>query len=139
MPLYPERITPVAKNLNGFDPSAWEARSVVDKGLWGELISFWGGCTPVCHNPSFERAFIALTSRAAGFDDVGLDYHWIGTESLAWPLYLSGELPKLSLSRVLEYFGLEAETRPHRAMNGATACRDAYLKLINHHVRGTGG
>jgi DNA polymerase III alpha subunit (gram-positive type) len=130
-PRNPERITALARNLTGFDREAWVAAAESDAGLWCEFAQFVGGCVPVCHNPSFERAFITLAAGAQGVRDLGLDYHWIGTESLAWPLYLYGPLRKLSLASLCEYFGVGVEPSPHRALGGAQACRRVYLAVMS--------
>lgn len=63
-------------------------------------------------------------------ENIGLDYHWIGTESLAWSLYQKGEISKLSLSSLAEHFRLKPEPFPHTAMNGASLCREVYLSLM---------
>ncbi|MET0464565.1 MAG: 3'-5' exonuclease [Chitinophagaceae bacterium] len=130
VPSYPERITPVAQNLTGYKVEDWGSACSSNFHLWSSLISLWRGCTPVCHNPSFERAFITLAAFEAGIQDLELDYHWVGTESLAWPLYQQGHLPKLSLACLSEYLGADPEPLPHTAMNGAKACLQVYLRLM---------
>jgi DNA polymerase III alpha subunit (gram-positive type) len=129
-PSYPQRITPLAQNLTGYRTEDWKQACASDYELWSSLGSFWRGCTPVCHNPSFERAFITLAASQAGVQDLELDYHWIGTESLAWPLYKQEHLPRLSLSSLSEWLSIEPEPFPHRAMNGAIACHQVYLRLM---------
>lgn len=129
-PRNPERISALARTLTGFDPEAWASAEDADTRFWQEFTLFVDRCVPVCHNPSFERAFITLAARAEGVQELGLDYHWIGTESLAWPLYVRGLLPKLSLASLCDYLGVGAEPCPHRAIGGAHACRRAYLALM---------
>lgn len=130
-PNFPERITETALELNGFNTMEWEHAEFSNSTIWSEFIQFWDDCVPICHNPSFERAFITLAINACGIDDTGLGYHWIGTESLAWPLIYSGKIKKISLSSLLDYYGLKTEGLPHKAINGATACRDVYIKIMN--------
>lgn len=130
-PKYPERITDVAKNLSDFSEETWVDAKISNKEMWQNASQFWTDCTPVCHNPTFERAFITLAMVDAGITSFGLDYHWIGTESLAWPFYLSGRIKKLSLLTLLNYFDLPPEPLPHRAANGALSCRSVYIKLID--------
>jgi DNA polymerase III epsilon subunit-like protein len=129
-PRNPDRVSALARDLTGFDPAAWTAAEEPDVRFWRELTRFVDGCVPVCHNPSFDRAFITLSAAAVGVQDLGLDYHWIGTESLAWPLYLRGLLPKLSLATLCDYLGVGAEPFPHRAIEGAQACRRAYFAMM---------
>lgn len=132
-PLHPERITPVAQQINEYSDAGWASARPSDRGFWGGLAEFWRDCTPVCHNPSFERAFITLAAFGAGVEELGLAFHWIGTESLGWPLYERGLLPKFSLSGLSAYFGLDSEPYPHTAMAGADACREVYVKLMAAH------
>ena len=73
---------------------------------------------------------MSLAASSAGEDDLGLDYHWIGTESLAWPLYRDGLLPKLSLEAICDHFGLSREPELHTGLNGALTCRRAYIALL---------
>jgi DNA polymerase III epsilon subunit-like protein len=129
-PRHPERITPVAQELNGFTVYDWLSAPESNQKLWNDFAQFAAGCIPVCHNPSFDRAFIMLAAGAEGVSDLGLDYHWIGTESLAWPLYCDGMIPKMSLSTLCQFLGLECESTVHRALGGAQACYSVYCALM---------
>lgn len=128
-PRHPERITVRAREVNGFSEREWSAAKEPSKGLWSEFVDFVEGCIPVAHNPSFDRAFITLGAAAEGIVDLKLDYHWIGTESLAWPFYLSGELQEMSLGAICDLLGLPREAEPHRAINGAMTCNRVYRAL----------
>lgn len=130
-PRHPNRTSVLARELTCFDSESWTTAVEPDAYLFEEFAQFVGGCVPVCHNPSFDRAFITLAATAAGVHELGLDYHWIGTESLAWPLYLRGLLPKLSLASLCEYLGVGCEPTPHQAIHGADACRRAYQALMS--------
>lgn len=129
-PKHPNRITKIAQKINGYNSYNWIDSQVPNENFWGELVKFWVGCTPVCHNPSFERAFLSLSAFEAGIEDLKLDYHWIGTESLAWKLYLRGEISKLSLSSIAGYFNVNQEPEPHTALGGAKLCRSVYQKMM---------
>jgi DNA polymerase III epsilon subunit-like protein len=130
IPKHPERVTEIAKQISNFCLDDWLDAVESNNRLWRELSIFWSSCIPICHNPPFERAFITLAMNDVGMSSVGLDYHWIGTESLAWPLFVSGQINKISLSTLLDYFELPPEPFPHRAINGALSCRNVYIKLI---------
>ena len=90
-------------------------------------------CTPVCHNSSFDRAFITLSAAESGVDDLGVDYHWIGTESLGWPLYQYGFMEKLSLETLCMFLEVGLEPRPHNALDGARACWRVYGALMRRY------
>lgn len=129
-PRFPERITEVAREINGYSDEKWANAQDPSPSLWESFIGFATGCVPVCHNPSFDRAFVTLAASTENKTDLGLDYHWIGTESMAWPLYLKGHLPKLSLKAICEYSKVDPEPMPHTALNGAMACYQVYCALI---------
>lgn len=136
LPEFPSRITPAAQEINRFSPEIWRGASPSSQSLWQSLAMFVSGCVPVCHNPSFDRAFITLAAATQGVLDLELDYHWIGTESLAWPLYRAGAIPKLSLGEICRFLGIPPEPAVHGASNGAATCRDVYLRLIDYYGQG---
>jgi DNA polymerase III epsilon subunit-like protein len=129
-PSHPDRLAPIAAEITGFSPSAWERHPKSSAMIWESFAEFCRQAVPVCHNPSFDRSFITLAAVAVNVSDLGLDYHWIGTESLSWPLYQSGVIPKMSLKHLSEHFGIEPEPLPHDALSGAHACRKVYLALV---------
>jgi DNA polymerase III subunit epsilon len=128
-PLFPERITEIAREINGFSVEEWPS-DPSSRSLWENFVNVVSGSIPVCHNPSFERAFISLTAAEQGVLDLGLDHHWIGTESLAWPLVKSHSLSQFSLESICKYFGLEPELTPHSALGGAEACLRVYKRFM---------
>lgn len=139
LPKFPERITPAAQKLNGFSLTAWRDASRTSRSVWENFVNFASGCIPVCHNPSFDRAFITLSAAIEGVQELGVDYHWIGVESLAWPLYRSGVLPRLSLSDICLLLGVPPEPAVHNALSGAAACRQVYLALMQRYERQSTG
>src|SRR5687768_6359250 len=74
--------------------------------------------------------FFNLGRMEADVGDIKMNYHWIGTESLAWPLYLLGVVKELSLRGLCEHFGLSEEPLPHSAIEGARRCRLVYRSLL---------
>lgn len=131
-PQHPERSSERARQITGYSISAWRSARKADHSFWTEFASFARECVPVCHNPSFDRAFVTLAASSVEVNDLGLDYHWIGTESLAWPLYLRGHMVQFSLATLCDYLGVEPEPVIHTALNGAQACRRIYLALMSH-------
>jgi DNA polymerase III alpha subunit (gram-positive type) len=130
-PRHPKRVTPYAESLTGFQPFACGSVDVESPQVWQSFVAFARGSVPVCHNPSFERAFISLAAQKAGVEDLGLDYHWIGTESLAWPLFRERAIERMSLASLCDFFRIEREPDVHSAVNGARACRRVYLALLD--------
>lgn len=129
-PRHPERITPFARELNGFSVERWTTE-LPSRDFWEEFVVRVSGAVPVCHNPSFERAFISLAAADHGITELGLDHHWIGTESLSWPLVKSQSLSRFSLEFLCAYLGLEPEKKPHTSLGGADACFRAYQCLMD--------
>ena len=129
-PEFPMRATSFAQALNGFSMEAWVGAPPSSPSLWRSFANFVTGCIPVCHNPSFDRAFVSLAAGKQGVTDLNLDYHWIGVESIAWPLYRMGLIPKLSLADVCRFVGVPPEPAKHGALGGAAACREVYIRLI---------
>lgn len=129
-PSHPERISPKAQEVTGFSVEAWAKYDLSSREVWESFADFCRGCVPVCHNPSFDRAQITLAASASGVTELGVDYHWIGTESLSWPLYKSGALEKMSLEHLGRYFQVPPEPIPHNAVDGAALCRAVYSALM---------
>ncbi|MGD0947872.1 MAG: 3'-5' exonuclease [Candidatus Binatia bacterium] len=130
-PRYPKRVTAYARELNGYTPELWEMAEEPTRAFWNDFVSFVGGCVPVGHNPSFDRAFITLGAAEQGVLDLGFDsYYWIGTESLAWPFRQRGLLEDLSLESLCKLFKLEPEPHPHNALDGAMVCLRVYRALM---------
>jgi DNA polymerase III alpha subunit (gram-positive type) len=131
-PRYPERMTEFARQLTGFTVEEWVNTPLL-KAVWQDLRAVSRGATPVCHNPSFDRAFIALAALHIEEEDLGLDYHWIGTESLAWPLAKClPTWPRKTFSQasICATLGLEEEHVVHSAERGAESCLRLYRRLI---------
>jgi DNA polymerase III epsilon subunit-like protein len=127
---HPERLTEEAKRVNGYSHVEWVSDFNDDAAKWKQLVSFSNGCVPVCHNPSFDRAFLSLGALENGIAGLQVGHHWIGTESLAWPLFREGSLERFSLDGLCVFFGLGSEPEPHRALEGARRCLAVYLRLM---------
>lgn len=129
-PGFPERITSVARSINGFREDEW-SQEMPTKAFWEEVVTRVAGAVPVCHNPSFERAFLSLAATAFGVSDLGLDHHWIGTESLAWPLVKQHRVQGFSLEGICQFLEIPPEPQPHSALGGADACMRVYKRLMD--------
>ena len=81
------------------------------------------------HNSYLDWAFISEAFKSTGVEDY-TDYHRVDLFSLAWgrAKKLRG-LKKFHLKSLCEYFGLEPEPLPHRALNGARKALEV-LKLL---------
>lgn len=128
-PQWPERITPGAQKITGFSVAEWALSPTSSPALWAQFVVFVTGAVAVCHNPSFDRAFISLAAADCGITDIGVDYHWLGTESIAWQRARKSGWEKINLAFVASKLGVVPEPDVHRALNGARTCRQVYLAL----------
>lgn len=129
-PVYPERITSVARRINGYNSEEWATAAPQSRETWEEFVEFSGGCTPVAHNASFDRAFVVLAAAQFYVTELKLDHHWIGTETLAWPFYASGELARISLSSLCEFLDVSPEPEKHTGLEGAKLSHRIYCALM---------
>lgn len=132
LPEFPDRLSGAAAAINRFDLAAWRGTAQDPAQAWSELDRFAEGCVPVAHNPSFDRAFIEIALQRAGRNPLPVGYHWIGTESIAWPLVKQGRLGSTSLSEICGFLGLPKEPLPHTAAGGAETLFRVYQGLTHH-------
>jgi len=120
------------KKINGFDRAKWvesEAVEWTEKDLQ-DLCPLLEGAAFAGQNPAFDRSFIQ-----AAFEFVGpvpmppMDYHLVDVASLAWPLFIAGLIPGMSLKHTRKYFGLEGEQK-HRALADVEDTIAVYVKLM---------
>jgi len=132
-PAYPDRISAKAQEITGFSVNAWADAPFSSREIWEDFAVFCRKCVPVCHNPPFDRAQITLAAKDVGVTDLGVDYHWIGTESLSWPLYRRGAIEKMSLEDLGRFFSIPPAPTLHNAVDGAALCLGVYRALMAHY------
>ncbi|OIO32757.1 MAG: hypothetical protein COZ49_02565 [Candidatus Yonathbacteria bacterium CG_4_10_14_3_um_filter_47_65] len=118
-----------------FDPS---------RGLFEDSIrAFWhwveqsNELTIAGQNTSFDRDFINDSFRRAGID-FQFAFRTIDLHSVCYAYHLKNEIPiplknghsALSLDKILEFVGMETESRPHHALNGAKLETEAFSRLL---------
>ena len=135
-PKCPERITVRAREVNGYCERVWESAPESSRGVWDAFVEFAQDCVPVAHNPSFDRAFVTLAAAECGVVDLQMDHHWIGTETLAWHLYLAGDIEEMSLRVICDHFDIPREAEPHKAIEGAKVCKKIYCALLGERLAG---
>ena len=137
MPRHPERTSPEAAQINGFDPQVWkklgaiEPARVVDLLLAFERERFPGKhLVRVAYNSKFDAAFMdqLLRDHGSALDQPNQSYYWLDVPSMAWMMGyrslehgdLGQELGVAPKSRVpLEHTGLgcaEYNVRVYRAL-----------------------
>lgn len=127
----PERIelaSPEALRINGYNEEEWKDALSKRAALirYDEFISKarFGGW-----NSPFDRRFLRALEREVGIP-LPLDYHETDIASLALEILRNVAFQKkLKLDTVAEFFGLEPEPVPHRALNGARLELEVFRRL----------
>lgn len=136
LPLYPERASPKALEVNGFTAAEWEAADDLRdrKDVARELDRITRNTHLVAQNVAFDEGFLTAFLKGEGVwkgDWAPWHYHKICTMVLSWPLYQKGLFSGLSLSNLCEGLGIEPEPQVHRALKGAQTCRAVFLGLMD--------
>lgn len=127
----PENIAaadPQALEVNGYSEEDWE-NSVSLKEAMERYQEKTRDSIFLAHPLTFDFNFIDRAFKKTGVENP-MDYHQLDLFSMAWLATKDDELlPKVSLRALTEYFGLEPEPHPHRAINGARLAYQILVKL----------
>lgn len=126
----PERLAdarPEALEVCGFSEAAWADAVPLRVALEG-IAPLLDGALVAGHNVGFDWGFLKAGYHRAGLPLPKVDYHRLDTASLAWPLFVDGEVPSLSLDALAAHFGLE-RPRPHRALADARCALEVARRL----------
>lgn len=124
-------VDPKAARLNGYCLEAWADAPTVEQVLH-PLARVLCGATLAGHNVAFDWSFLRTAYRRAGMAEPLLERHIVDTASLAWPLYVAGELESLSLDALCSYFGITNDGA-HRAGTDVHRCMGAYVALMGRY------
>ena len=115
-PQHPERTSPEAAKINGFEPAVWKKLGAIDPAqavrslLDFERNRFLGRrVVRVAYNSKFDAAFMdhLLREHSAAFDQPHQSYCWLDMPSMAWMMgYRSLEHGDLG-----EQLGVEGKSR----------------------------
>lgn len=129
-PLHIETAQPRALEVNGYTEAEWE--TALDIRVAGPMIAgFVKDCVLCAYNARFDIGFVNRLLEKAVVPG-RYDYHVIDPLTLAYVNLVPKGLKSLSLKNVCLFLGLEPEPEKHRALAGATLCRDVYNALIPH-------
>lgn len=104
--VHPERVTPDALAVNGFDPKRWDGAVGIGRAML-EVQEMTRGCVLAGHNVGFDVEFVHAASRRAGLGELEVHHHRIDTGTLAWPLLQAGAVDSLRLDALCAYFGVD--------------------------------
>lgn len=125
-PNHIERADSKALEINGYTEEAWVSAASEQEAV-SALAQVCRGAALVGHSVGFDERFLR-----AAFTRCGVAPTWglvIDTLSLAWPLYLKGEIPRLNLASLCEWAAVSQPVK-HRAMADVLAVREVYNKLV---------
>jgi DNA polymerase-3 subunit epsilon len=129
--IYPNKIQSSNKKalrISGYDPDIW-ANSTDLTSAMQKYAKKTKGAIFFAHNLYFDWSFISEAFQQTEVEDE-MDYHRADLFSMA--LAHSHKLPglkKYNLASLCEYFGIEPEPEPHRAINGVY-CEYEILKKL---------
>lgn len=129
-PMYPERITPHTREVNGFSEETWRKEAV---SLKDELQIFLAHSYEAILSGQglhFEEKFLRKAMKEM---DLQPNWHYqhADTQKIAQPLYMLGKIKSPSLHDVAPYFGLSEQPKPHRALADAQLSHEVYLKFLD--------
>lgn len=86
----------------------------------------------VCQNPSFDRQFFNQIFPEEYRIAEGWPYHWLDLASMFWIKEQLPEYMLLSKDNIAWRLGIEAEAKPHKAMQGVKHLIKCYMELAGH-------
>ena len=117
IPCHPERMSPEALAVNGYQPDAWTSARPLDS-----VMRDFADATPdaifMSWGAAFDWPFVDAAFRQTGVQPK-MDYHRLCAMTMAWTLLAPRGLQLLKQDRVAEFLGLQPEPPVHRAINGA--------------------
>ena len=127
IPTHIETASPDSSIVAGYRPDHWTGAIALENAM-AQYAAKTRGMIFTAHNVSFDWQFIEEAFRLTKFVHK-LDYHQVDIPSVAWTL-LKGLRPKMRLSALCDYFGIEREPSPHRGINGAMKAYEVLKKLV---------
>jgi DNA polymerase III epsilon subunit-like protein len=96
-----------------------------------QFVEATNGTLFCSQNPAaIDWPFINEACKKTGLKHT-MDYHLLDTFSIGWAkLRNTNKLKKYNLKSLAEYFHIEPEPHPHRAINGARVAYEVYKKLM---------
>lgn len=113
-PCMPHLLDPVSVQINGYTYEKWEAKgTVTHKQFLSELLPFVKGAILFAQNIAFDKAFLERALRAQELEWTG-HYHNYDLSSVGLPLVWLGEIKKLNLQSLCDFYGITRHD-PHDA------------------------
>jgi DNA polymerase-3 subunit epsilon len=137
MPEWPERISPQAAEVNGFDITEWESKGAIEFSECADnIVSYMEGCTIVGFNPWFDIRFILSELSRVGHEKPNFNYHALDISSMAYPLKAGEFINSVSAKSICEFFDIGYEGA-HRACNDVELAIECYRQLLEYYKSDT--
>ena len=130
----PERITPEAAEIQGYDPAVWAAEALPLRQVLGELAALLPKdkvVVPAGQNVRMDVQFIERAYRSCALE-YPFDYHVIDLATLfyAWSLVVGERVAALSLRHAATTAGLVDGSVPHRALADARLTLETFRYYV---------
>ncbi len=125
-PEHIETASPVALRINGYNEKEWEDALPLKEALQLLNSKVPLGAYLMAYNVAFDWGFLDAAYQKTGIQ-VPFHYHKLDLLTLAWSKLPPGS--PLSLKKVCEQLGIEAEPTVHRALAGAVCAHAVFKKL----------
>jgi DNA polymerase-3 subunit epsilon len=122
-----EYARPEALEACGFSKAAW-AKAVPLKEALEAAAPLLEGAHLAGHDVDLDWGFLEAGYLRAGLRPPRVEPRRLDTASLAWPLFVGGEVPSVSLDDLAAHFGL-SRCKPHRALSDALCALEVARRL----------
>jgi DNA polymerase III epsilon subunit-like protein len=130
----PDRITPVAAEISGYDAKIWEAEAVPVRKMLAEVTEMLPKgvkVVPAGQNVRMDVQFLERAFKHCGLENP-FDYHVIDLATLfySWSLVTGETVSALSLRQAATTAGLADGAVPHRALADARLTLDVFRHYV---------
>lgn len=134
---FPRRLEdaqPDALRINGFTAESWRSGPLSTFAeVAAEIKSVSHNAILVGHNVSFDEGFLKALLLSENLEP-SWHYHKVDTSALAWPLFSTGAVPGLALSKVCAALSIP-QGRAHSADADALSCLRIYQVLMSRFTK----
>ncbi len=119
---------PKALQVNGYREEDWHYAVSLQEGLrqYADTIR---DCVFCAQNATFDWSFLSLACMKNSIQ-LDIDYHRLDLMSLGYAKLREKGVLKYSLNSMAEFFNIEPEPFPHRALTGARIAAQVYTRLM---------
>jgi oligoribonuclease len=136
-----ERSNPESLSYTGISLNHLENKGISKSQACKEIIALFkkhslerGKAVFICQNPSFDRIFFSGLIDVETQERLHFPYYWLDLASMFWSKHISknAECNIFSISKdaIGNYYGIEPEQKPHRALQGVEHLITCYRSVV---------